>query len=106
MYLLRKLPIRIQAKIEIDPDTGCWLWRGEINRNGYGRCYMFGIRRMTHKLTYLLLKAAIPEQHFLDHIYANRYCSRACCNPTHLSPVTPKQNTHRGKAILYGTKNN
>ncbi len=48
----------------------------------------------------------IKDGKLLDHIYSAKYCSRACCNPTHVSPVTPKQNTHRGKAILFkGTIN-
>lgn len=96
LYLFSKLPIKIQNKITI-VTNGCWLWQGELNRNGYGRCWCSNKRHMTHRLIYTLLKSSIDKGLLLDHT-----CRiRNCCNPTHTSPVTHQHNTHRGKARLF-----
>ncbi len=95
-YLFNKLPERVKNKIRIEA-TGCWEWEGEINRNGYGRCWLQGVRYMAHRLIYSLLISEITQDNLLDHLCSNR----CCVNPTHLSQVTPRQNIHRGKATLY-----
>ena len=99
-YYLTKLPENIRAKINISED-GCWLWQGEINRNGYGRCWFEGVRHMVHRFIYKHVKASLDNDKLLDHVYSARYCERNCCNPTHVSPVTVRQNTFRGKAKLF-----
>jgi hypothetical protein len=57
-----RLPRRFWTKITPEPNTGCWLWMGSLNRGGYGR---FGIgsrtddsRRTTstHRLAYETLR--------------------------------------------------
>jgi len=52
---------------------------------------------MAHITLYKYFKGSYSEDLVLDHVYCT---SRSCCNPTHLSPVTIKQNVYRGKAIL------
>lgn len=96
LYILNKLPEKVINKISITP-TGCWIWSGQKNRNGYGRIYHKGSRRMIHKFVWLWLGRHIKEKYVLDHTCRNR----ACCNPTHLSDVTVRVNTHRGKARLF-----
>jgi len=98
-YYLNKLPVAFQAKILVT-SNGCWEWQGEINRNGYGRYSINGWRFMTHRFTYEFLIAPIKNGLILDHICRNR----PCCNPTHTSPVTHRQNTHRGHAKLFNNK--
>lgn len=103
--LFSQLPENIQGKIAIDAETGCWNWLGVMNRNGYGRAYFEGKYRAAHRVIWRLLGRPLIDAHVLDHCCRNR----ACCNPTHVSPVTVRQNTHRGKAKLMkrtnGTKN-
>jgi hypothetical protein len=96
-YLHSKIPFGIMRKIEVDYDTGCWLWLGEKNRNGYGRAWWKGQRFMVHRLVWMLLGRPLDDDKILDHL-----CSvRNCCNPTHMSAVTHQHNTHRGKAVLF-----
>lgn len=96
-YLLLKLPPRILGMINVDSRTGCWLWEGELNGTGYGRIWMYGIRHTLHRLVWKLLRDDLGSDLVLDHHCKNRHC----CNPAHLSPVTQKQNIHRGNARLF-----
>lgn len=90
MYVLLALPKIIRSKISIDPKTGCWNWKGNINGTGYGRVWIKGQRQMAHRVVYRLLKGNIGNKQ-LDHIC----CNRKCVNPNHLQPVTAKENCRR-----------
>lgn len=92
-----KLNPRIAGKIEEHQETACWLWQGEMNRNGYGRVWVNGKRLMAHRVVYESLRGPIGEGLLLDHLCRNR----ACCNPDHLEPVTHRENTLRGEARLF-----
>lgn len=93
---LLALPEHWQTRINVTR-RGCWEWTGEINRNGYGRLWQEGRRWMTHIAVYVRLKGEYDRSLVLDHKCENR----ACCNPKHLEPVTPRVNTLRGKAVLF-----
>jgi hypothetical protein len=96
LYLFSKIPEHFRQRIVIR-SNGCWLWQGEINRNGYGRCWFEGGRYMIHKWVWKLMGRPLENKQVLDH-----GCStRNCCNPTHISNVTQRHNVHRGKARLY-----
>lgn len=94
---LEELPEKAAKRIQVCPESGCWLWQGEINRNGYGRVWVDGKRLMAHRVVYELLHEPIADGLVLDHL-----CKvRRCCNPEHLDPVTPRENTLRGDAVLF-----
>lgn len=80
-------------------ENGCWNWTGAIGHWGYGNLKWDkdGKYKRAHKLAYELVIGPIPEGLVLDHLCRNR----ACCNPSHLEPVTMKENLHRG---LQGNK--
>jgi hypothetical protein len=89
------------AKVVIDEATGCWVWQGQMNRNGCGRMYAGGGKRlMSHRLMYELTIGPIPTGLLIDH----KCRVRACCNPDHLEPVTHAENIHRGEAKLFTKK--
>lgn len=52
---------------------------------------------MVHRLLYTLLVGPIPDELVLDH----KCKDRACCNPSHVEPVTQKVNVERGQAVLF-----
>ena len=95
--VLELLPPNAAKRVAASPDTDCWLWQGELNRNGYGRVWVQGKRLMAHRVIYEAIIGPIPEGMVLDHLCRNR----ACCNPQHLEPVTVRENTHRGAAVLF-----
>lgn len=93
------IPARFAEKIVVT-ESGCWAWQGEMNRNGYGRVRIKGRRMMVHRVLYERLVAPIREGLLLDHLCRNRNC----CNPQHMEPVTPRENTLRGEAVLFKAK--
>ncbi len=98
------LPARFSARIAF-LECGCWFWRGQYSRNGYGRIWEtdspgVGANRAAHRIIYRMLIGPIPAGLLLDHV-KERCALRACVNPWHLEPVTPRENTLRGAAILF-----
>lgn len=67
----------------------CWLWTGELNKQGYGRFWHDYRKDQAHRYAYELLVGPIPEGLQLDHRHT---CPKNCVNPEHLRPATPKQN--------------
>jgi len=90
----------VLAKISPEPNTGCWLWAGNMWTGDYGRIGFKGRNRLAHRVVYELIRGPIPEGLELDHL-----CRvHSCVNPDHLEPVTHHENmkrsplTHRKKA--------
>lgn len=95
------LPDYMRQRIVVD-GNGCWIWQVSLDRAGYGRATLSmpgttARRWYSHRLAYMLLVGPIPEGLQLDHL-----CRvPACCNPSHLEPVTASENVRRGTAADY-----
>ena len=91
---------RLMAKVSMEPNSGCWLWLGADNGNGYG---VIGLGRdsdgiaLAHRVAYELFRGPIPDGFEPDHT-----CRVRCCiNPWHLEIVTHAENVRRGLAGKY-----
>lgn len=91
------LVVRLAAPIDYPGnDDDCWIWRGTVDRFGYGQVGVGNVHKKVHRVVYELLVGPIPPDLELDHLC--RVC--ACCNPRHLEPVTHRVNLLRGQTIV------
>lgn len=82
---------RFWAKVDKRAPEGCWLWAAST-ANGYGQFVINKRHFCAHRVAYMLLVGPIPDGLQLDHL-----CRiPLCVNPSHLEPVTQKENTLRG----------
>lgn len=76
---------------KVDKTDGCWLWAGAHDRYGYGQVRLASRLQLAHRVAFELTVGPIPDGLELDHL-----CRvRTCVNPSHLEPVTHKENLHR-----------
>ncbi len=82
---------RIMRKVVLGKN-GCWLWKGSLDKDGYGFMGVAEKRFRAHRYSYEQLVGPIPKELEIDHV-----CKvRACINPAHLELVTYKENMRRG----------
>lgn len=83
---------------DVDEETGCWIYEGAKDRDGYGLVNDRSGRRKTsrpaHRFFYVRWVGPIPFNMELDH----RCAVRACVNPDHLRIATRQQNMDEWKS--------
>ena len=90
-------PEAFEARIEYEPNTGCWLWMGAIIPAGGGYAEISQNRKpvYVHRLMYEKHKGPIPDGLEIDHL-----CRvSSCVNPDHLEAVTHRENMLRGLTV-------
>lgn len=99
----QKAPLieRALEKIEADPNSGCWLWTGALDAQGYGRITRGAhpddrqarVLPLAHRIVFFHYRGPIPAGLEPDHL-----CRTRCCvNPWHLELVTHQENIARGQ---------
>jgi HNH endonuclease len=89
---LSALPERVQAKIYVEPNSGCWLWLGAMV-GSYGVVRIANRNVYIHRFCREWFFGPIREGLILDHLCR----TPRCCNPIHVEAVTYKMNTNRGR---------
>lgn len=68
-----------KANYTLDPETGCWEWKGRLS-NGYGQVYYNGQNTGAHRAYFAHYVGVIPAGKLVRH-----RCDNPCCvNPAHL----------------------
>lgn len=99
----RRRPADARFFEKVEQVGDCWMWTANKDK-GYGGFLVAGhVTAKAHRWSYEFLRAEIPEGLHLDHLCHDSTCwagvecpHRACVNPWHLEPVTPKVNIERG----------
>lgn len=84
---------RFLDKVSMEPNSGCWLWTGTLQRQGYGRFYKVNKQPaiLAHRVAFEHFVGPIPTGLELDHL-----CRvKGCVNPKHLEAVTHAENMRR-----------
>lgn len=71
--------IKLMRRVEFDPNGGCWLWTGAMQR-GYGTMCLVKRFFGAHRVSYELHKGPVPQGLHVLH----KCDVRACVNPDHL----------------------
>ncbi len=94
--LLARYDLEQRFWSRVEKGSDCWLWSGVITPQGYGNWTWRDDGNLrtdsAHHFAFILSGRKIPDGYHLDHLCRNR----RCCNPDHLEPVTPRENTLRG----------
>jgi HNH endonuclease len=91
---------RRESKVDRREPDECWPWLGTVERNGYGRFWLYGRNQNAHRVAYLLTYGKLDPTLVIDHVRARGCYLTHCVNPAHLEQTTPRENVLRGHASV------
>jgi hypothetical protein len=87
---------RVLSRLIVDR-SGCLLWTGAKNVQGYGHVWVGRDARpqiqQVHRVVYEMLAGPVPDGFELDHLCRVPLCA----NPAHMEPVSHRENRRRGR---------
>lgn len=86
---------RFTKFIQLDILSGCWIWKGALDKEGYGIFSIGKKNKRAQRLSYEHWNGKLIKNLTIDHLCRNR----ACVNPEHLEQVTNKENLARGQGF-------
>lgn len=90
-FLDRWAASRFWEKVIPEPNSGCFLWLGALNDDGYPIFKLGGIQVYAHRLMFLAFHGPIAPELEIDH----RCRTRSCVLPFHLEAVAHAINISR-----------
>jgi len=87
---------RFVSKVSPEPNSGCWLWCGSLDTNGYGQFWLRGTVVKAHRASAMIAGMTLFFDCEVDHLCRNK----ACVNPKHIEPVTRSENNLRHRKAV------
>jgi len=89
--------MRWYASLEFEEGTGCWLWRGALDGDGYGRFSLGGVKYRAHRCAWRWLRGELAPEDTIDHLDPpGRAGRRLCVSPIHLRVCSMVENVMAG----------
>lgn len=79
----------VAQRYEVAEESGCWVWQGHIQPDGYPRFRIQSRGVQAHRWFYELYKGEIPPKFEVHHVCRNT----ACVNPEHLEALPREEHT-------------
>lgn len=79
---------------KVNKTSGCWLWQGATNPDGYGRFRLNGRIEYAHRVSHRLFKGPVPDGAQVMH----KCDVRSCVRPAHIRAGSTQQNHDDKKA--------
>lgn len=90
----RPLEERFWAKVEIGAPDECWPWKAAKNQKGYGAFQVGTLAASKVRPAHVVAWEISNGEPFPEGKLGCHTCDNpSCCNPAHVWPGTPKQNT-------------
>ena len=100
---------KIKCNTTVCPETGCWLWKLRLDKDGYGQSSHTPEKGNyktipAHRQSYIAFKGPIQEGLMCLHTCDSKYPVdskeyRKCCNPDHIVLGTAQENIDRAKEL-------
>lgn len=87
--VMRPASERFAAFVSPEPNSGCHLWTGHLDPNGFGHIGAGGMGAgsiKAHRLAWEMVNGPIPAGMVIRHRCGNR----SCVNPDHMAPPAPR----------------
>jgi hypothetical protein len=85
----KPLAVRFWAHVEMRGPDDCWVFKGPLDRNGYGRFQQGKTNHAAHRLAWILANG----REFPPNTVGMHTCDNPpCVNPAHVRPATVAEN--------------
>lgn len=89
----------LRARVQIDPQTDCWVWTGVVNHRGYGRYHYTTDEGVLNGSAHRLALELFLGRPLLAGMNACHRCDNpSCCNGEHLFEGTTADNLNDCRA--------
>lgn len=84
-------------QVQMEPNTGCWIWMGYVNNQGYGKFSNDGKEMQAHNYIWEVYNKKEINPDLVRH---HKCENILCVNFEHIKEITPKEHTATMKNFM------